>query len=90
MAFAITLQMILQTPMGWTPGFLFSDLKRQAKKGAISFGSTHPDAKCLANEARASNKILEEPLKLLQRRFNIAASIPDGPAVPNNEVVSSE
>ena len=70
-------------PMGLTPGHLSSAIRRQAVKAVSPLGSTCDEQIRLATEAMASQRSAEKEEKEEQRRFQAAASRPEGPAAPS-------
>ena len=64
--------------MGHTPGHMSKAMSWHAPKPDIPLGSTKV---VLATAARLSHNPVEADLKEVQRRFQAAASKPDGPAV---------
>ena len=70
-------------PIGRTPGFLSSAMRRQARKGARPQGSTREVHSYLARAARDLQSSIDDEWKEVHSRLQPLASIPEGPAEPS-------
>ena len=68
-------------PIGLTPGFLSSAMRRQASRGEIH-GSRKVEQRRLAVRAKEWQRALEAVLKDVHSLLQVYASSPDGPAAP--------
>ena len=71
-----------QMPMGRTPGFLSKGIRRHAARADIVEGSITSVHKRRPRSARASQRLFEWDLNAVQRRLQLSAFIPHGPAAP--------
>ena len=81
MALPMIPRSVSQIPIGRTPGFLESGIKRQAMKGRMMVGSMTLVHSRLVAAARASQSCLEAPWNIV-RNLRQLASNPEGPAAP--------
>ena len=82
MALPMILRSVSQIPIGRTPGFLESGIKRQAMKGRMMVGSMKLVHSRLVAAARASQSCLEAPWNIVHNLRQQLASNPEGPAAP--------
>ena len=74
---------VSHTPIGRTPGFLSSGMRRHAISACRGVGSTYSVQRRRVAAARALQRDVDAPWKALQMRRQPLASIPDGPADPS-------
>ena len=82
MALPIIRRMDSPIPIGRTPGHLSIAIRRQATKADNPLGATYEVHNLLARAATDSHRPAQWFLNDERRRFQPAASIPEGPAAP--------
>ena len=80
-ALAMMRRAVSPMPIGLTPGFLSSAMRRQASRGEIH-GSRKVEQRRLAVRAKEWQRALEAVLKDVHSLLQVYASSPDGPAAP--------
>ena len=83
MALPIIRLAVSPTPIGLTPGHLSRAIRRQATRAETPLGSTCWEQSFLAVAASASQSSVEAVLKDEHSLFQVAASMPEGPAAPS-------
>jgi len=83
MAFETIQRLVSPMPMGRTPGFLSSAIRRQARRGESVSGSTLDTAIRRATEASELHRSAEADWKEVHKCCQTAASMPEGPAAPS-------